>query len=68
MKGIIVDDKINLTEKLNFLWEGQKTIWEKEKMLVTSIFSIFYDVLKSFFSKVAKSRDSVLTHYQTTKF
>ena len=34
-----VDDKINASEKLKFCWEGKKILWEKEKMLLSSIFS-----------------------------
>ena len=33
------NDKINVTEKLEFVLEMAENIWEKEKMLVTSIFS-----------------------------
>ena len=35
----LADDKINMIEKM-------KTLWEKEKMLVTSIYFILYNVLK----------------------
>ena len=38
------DDKIHVTQKQKFLWEGKKTLWEMEKMLVTSIFSFFHNV------------------------
>ena len=41
------DDKINVTQELNFLGEGKKILWEKEKMLVTSIFSFSHNVFKS---------------------
>ena len=34
------DDKINVTEKLKFVWEGLKTLWKKEKMLLP-VFSPF---------------------------
>ena len=39
----------------NSFWFGWKKLWEKEKILVTSIFS-----KKGFFSRVAKSRDCVV--------
>ena len=35
------DDKINVTQKLQFVIESVKTSWEKGKMLVTSIFLLF---------------------------
>ena len=39
------DDKINVTEKLKIcVGKGRKTLWEKEKMLVTSIFCFFHNV------------------------
>ena len=44
------DDKINVTESL--LWDDKKTLWEKEKMLVTSIFSFSCNVFKSFLLQV----------------
>ena len=40
------EDEINVTEKLKLFWEGQKTLWKKEKMLVTSIFSFPHSVFK----------------------
>ena len=43
------DDKIIGTQKLNLLWEEQKTLWDNEKMLVTSIFSFSHNFFKSFF-------------------
>ena len=43
------EDKINVTETLKFVLEGWKTSWEKEKMLVTSIFSLTYNVFKRLF-------------------
>ena len=36
------------TRKWNLIWKGDKTLWEKEKMLVTSIFSFSHNVFKSF--------------------
>ena len=32
-------------KNLNFIWEGQKTLWNKKRMLVTSIFTFFYNIL-----------------------
>ena len=46
------DDESNLVEKLNLFWQGYKTLWKKEKMLVTSIFSFSHNVFKSLLSKV----------------
>ena len=41
------DEKINMTEKLNFCLEkGRKDCGEKEKMLVTSLFSFSHNVFK----------------------
>ena len=43
----IADDKINLTEKTNFLFGmGRKHCGKKEKMLVTSIFFFSHNVFK----------------------
>ena len=38
------DDKINLTEKLKFVLGMVENTWEKEKMLVSSIFYFFDNV------------------------
>ena len=38
---------------------GLKKLWEKEKLLVTSIFSFSHNVYKGLFTKVIKSRDCV---------
>ena len=32
----------------NSFWDRKETLWEKEKMLVTSIFSFFQNVFKKF--------------------
>ena len=40
------DDKINVTEKLKLFLEGLKTLWGKEKMLVTSILYFSHNVFK----------------------
>ena len=37
-ESIIADDKINVSENFKFVWQGKKTYWNKEKMLLTSIF------------------------------
>ena len=42
------DEKINVTKNCNLFWEMQKTLWEKQKMLVTSIFSFSHNVFKVF--------------------
>ena len=47
-----VDDKINVTEKAEILFGMVRKHWEKEKMLVTSIFSF-----SRMFSK-AESKES----------
>ena len=39
---------------------GLKTLWEKEKMLVTSIFSFSLNVFKSLFTPGCKSLDRVV--------
>ena len=42
----------------NLVWEGLKTLWEKEKMLVISIFFLFPQYLqKPSVSVVVKSRE-----------
>ena len=43
------DDKINITENLKYVFERQKTMWEKEKMLGTSIFLFSLNVFKRLF-------------------
>ena len=43
----LADDKINVIEKLKIVIGRVKTMWEKEKMLVTSIFSFSHNVGKS---------------------
>ena len=43
------DDKLNVNEKMEFVLEGLKTLLEKEKMLVTSIFSFSNNVFKRLF-------------------
>ena len=41
------DDKINVNEKIEICFgKDRKTLWEKEKMLVTSIFSFSHNVFK----------------------
>ena len=40
------EDKINVNEKLKFGLRRIKTLWEKEKMLVTSIFSFSHNAFK----------------------
>ena len=42
------DDKIYVTQKLKFVIEWVKTVWEKEKMPVTSIFFFSHIFFKSF--------------------
>ena len=37
----LADDKINVTEKLKYVIGMVETLWEKEKMLITSIFFFF---------------------------
>ena len=45
------DDKINVTQNINFVFHRlKKALWEKEKILVTSIFSLFHNVFKRPFS------------------
>ena len=40
------DDKINVANMMIFVFDRVKTLWEKEKMLVTSIFSFSLNVFK----------------------
>ena len=40
---------------------GKKIFWEKEKMLVTSIFPFFHNAFKAFFLTVIKSGDCGVT-------
>ena len=47
----LADDKINVTEKLKFVFGRVENMWDKEKMLVTSIFSISYSVFKRLLSQ-----------------
>ena len=42
------DNKINVTQELKFISGRVENIVGKEKMLVTSIFSFFHSILKSF--------------------
>ena len=44
------DDKINVTKKMKFVLGRVKTLWEKEKMLVASIFSFSLNVFKRLLS------------------
>ena len=41
------DNKIKVTEGMEFVLKMQKIFWEKEKMLVTSIFPFSYNVFKT---------------------
>ena len=36
---VTADDTIKVTQSANLFWLKLKTLWEKEQMLVTSIFS-----------------------------
>ena len=42
------EDKSSVTQKLGICFGKGRKPWEKEKMLVTSIFSFSYNVFKSF--------------------
>ena len=46
-KILRVVDELNVAQKLNMPWVEKKTIGEKKKMLVTSIFSFSQNVFKS---------------------
>ena len=46
------DNKVNLIEKLKDVLGRVETLWEKEKMLVTSIFSFSAMFSKEFFLRV----------------
>ena len=43
---VFADNKINVTKRLKFILGRAENIVEKEKMLVTSIFSFSYNVSK----------------------
>ena len=43
-----VDDKLDVAKKMDLSLTETKTLWEKEKMLVTSIFSFSHNVFKGF--------------------
>ena len=47
-------------KNLDLLWEEKKTFWEKEKMLVTSIFSFPQNIFKASSLVVVKSWDCVV--------
>ena len=53
---VFADEKNKSDTKIESLfWEEKKTLWEKEKMLVTSIFSFSHNVFGcSFFSRWVK--------------
>ena len=47
------DDKLNNTQNIRFVFHRiEKTLWEKKKMLVTSIFFFSHNVFKRFFPSV----------------
>ena len=53
---------IRATRKLKLvLAREEKTLWEKEKILVTSIFSFSHNVFKRFFAQCVKRRDPLLS-------
>ena len=41
---VLADNNFNVAKMLQFLLEGWKILWEKEKMLVSSIFSFSHNV------------------------
>ena len=43
------DNKLNVTQDIKVSFIGWKTLWEKKKMLVTSIFFFSHNVFKSLF-------------------
>ena len=48
------DKKINVTEKLKLvLGRVEKTLWEKDKKLVTSVFSFYHNFFKRFLAPLA---------------
>ena len=53
----LADNKINVTQNLKFVLGKVENIWEKEKMLVTSIFSFSKNVFKSI---LLEGRDCVV--------
>ena len=48
-----VDYKVNVAKIMNYVFDGQKALWEKEEMLITSISPFSHNVFKwPFFSGV----------------
>ena len=43
---VFAREKINLTQKLQFLLKSEKMLWKMKKMLITSIFFFSYNVFK----------------------
>ena len=57
-----VDDKINVNEKLKFcLGRDRNIVWEKDKMLIFSIFSLSHNVFESpLIFRLVKIHDCVI--------
>ena len=51
------DDKMNETQKLKFAFETVESLWEKEKIMVTSIFSFSTMFSKGYILRVVESRN-----------
>ena len=47
---------------------GWKTLWEKEKLLVTSNFSFAHIVIKRLVLQISKNKESFLNGLKTEKF
>ena len=44
-------DKCNVAKMMIFVFDSSEKLWEKEKMLVTSIFSFSHNVFRWLFSQ-----------------
>ena len=47
--GSFTNKKLNITQAIKFVFYRVKSLWEKEKMLVASIFSFSHNVFKCLF-------------------
>ena len=64
---MFLKDKLHEGQMMNFVLERVKTLWEKEKMLVTSIFSFSLNISKAPSIRVMKTYDHVVKASLYTK-
>ena len=43
------DNSFSVAQMIEFVFDREEILWEKEKMLVTSIFSFFHSIFKTLF-------------------